>query len=93
MMIVSAEIRLFWQGGCPPQLTEWFAAQPLPVGGGELRVDRYIRQKSEEISLKMRGGSSGHPSAPLRSPDEASRQAMVEGLVSDPRQAASLANT
>ena len=55
-MLLSAELRWFWQGRCPQPVYDWFFKSGLPPGGGLSRVDKYVPQRGEaEISLKRRG--------------------------------------
>jgi hypothetical protein len=55
-MLLSAEVRWFWQGRCPQPVHDWFFKSGLPPGGGFSRVDKYVPQRGEaEISLKKRG--------------------------------------
>jgi hypothetical protein len=55
-MLISAEIRWFWQGRCPQPVHDWFFKSGLSPGGGLPRVDKYVPQRKEaEISLKKRG--------------------------------------
>ena len=55
-MLLSAEVRWFWQGRCPQPVHDWFFKSGLPPGGGFSRIDKYVPQRGEvEISLKKRG--------------------------------------
>jgi hypothetical protein len=55
-MLLSAEVRWFWQGRCPQPVRDWFFKSGPPPGGGFSRVDKYVPQRGEaEISLKKRG--------------------------------------
>src|ERR1035438_5096441 len=62
-MKVSAEIRYFWRGAAPGGLEEWFRSgegQPFPAGGGESRLDEYLRDADQtELSVKRRGEELG----------------------------------
>jgi hypothetical protein len=55
-MFVSAEMRWFWRDVCPSDLERWFFRQDPAPGGGDSRVDEYLRQANEkEIGVKKRG--------------------------------------
>jgi hypothetical protein len=58
-MLLSAEVRWFWQGP-QPDLQRWFA-EPLPhPGGGEERIDTYLVDSSQtELGVKNRGARPG----------------------------------
>ncbi len=59
-MFLSAEVRWFWQGCCPPPVHDWFFKSGLAPGGGRSRIDKYVPQRTEaEISLKKRGDKPG----------------------------------
>ncbi|HEX5043833.1 MAG TPA: hypothetical protein VFV75_13055 [Candidatus Polarisedimenticolaceae bacterium] len=54
-MIVSAELRWFWQGAAPPSLRRWFAGSGCPPGGGKPREDVYLLDPAQaEVGLKHR---------------------------------------
>jgi hypothetical protein len=56
VMFVSAEMRWFWRDVCPSDLKRWFFRQDPPPGGGDPRIDEYLRQPNEkEIGIKKRG--------------------------------------
>ena len=42
-MRVTAEMRWFWLGQCPPDLESWFFKSSPRAGGGEPRCDQYVR--------------------------------------------------
>ncbi len=61
-MLVSAEIRWFWNN-CPQDLQAWFCGKEgfaFPVGGGQrARTDVYLRdQRQAELGLKIRGNQN-----------------------------------
>jgi hypothetical protein len=60
-MLLSAEIRWFWEGSCPEALEAWFETGSPPPGGGSERVDVYLRdrQPQAELGLKQRGTKPG----------------------------------
>jgi hypothetical protein len=59
-LYLTAEARWFYQDECPANLHLWFCASVPAPGGGNLRIDEYLRQPcSSEVSIKMRGGGSG----------------------------------
>jgi hypothetical protein len=58
-MLLSAEVRWFWQG-LAPELHEWFADSPVTPGGGEHRMDTYLWDGSQiELGVKTRGSEPG----------------------------------
>jgi uncharacterized protein YndB with AHSA1/START domain len=58
-MLLSAEVRWFWQGS-RPDLYEWFAASSPKPGGGEGRVDTYLFDAAQaELGIKSRGLKPG----------------------------------
>jgi hypothetical protein len=62
-MLLSAEARWFWPSAPPPGLEEWFCSAHdtyCRAGGGETRVDEYLRDAGQrELGLKRRGGKAG----------------------------------
>ena len=62
-MPVSAEIRWFWRHEPSPGLKAWFCnaeGQFCSAGGGETRVDEYLRDPDQvELGIKRRGGKKG----------------------------------
>lgn len=62
-MQLSAEIRWFWRDSPPPGLENWFCradAHECPAGGGETRVDEYLRDPEQiELGIKRRAGKGG----------------------------------
>jgi hypothetical protein len=59
-VLVSAELRWFWKDVPPPRLESWYRSGPFPPGGGTLRRDEYLVDRSQtELGLKKRGGGSG----------------------------------
>ncbi len=55
-MLVSAELRWFWQRTCPPEVLNWFNGGMPPGGGQQERRDRYFKNKgNHEIGMKLRG--------------------------------------
>src|ERR1700751_4766632 len=62
-MLVSSEIRWFWQSSPPPGLEHWFResdAHSFSAGGGaEVLIDRYLREAGlTELGIKLRGGNN-----------------------------------
>ena len=58
-MLLSAEVRWFWQGP-RPNLYEWFAGISAPPGGGGTRVDTYLIDRNQaELGIKRRGSKPG----------------------------------
>jgi hypothetical protein len=59
-MLISAEIRWFWPREAPAGLQEWFTSldtHGCPAGGGQPRVDAYLRDPSQrELGIKLREG-------------------------------------
>jgi hypothetical protein len=59
-LLISAEIRWFWPDEAPAGLQEWFtspAAHGCPAGGGQPRVDAYLKDLSQrELGIKVREG-------------------------------------
>lgn len=54
-MLLSAEVRWFWEGP-QPELHRWFSAASPPPGGGGERVDTYLADPSQtELGIKSRG--------------------------------------
>jgi hypothetical protein len=59
-MILSAELRWFWEGSAPPGLERWFCGSTCPPGGGKPREDVYLLDREQaELGLKRRGGKGG----------------------------------
>ena len=59
-MIVSAELRWFWEGSAPTPLERWFAGSACPPGGGTPREDVYLLEPGQaELGLKQRGRRGG----------------------------------
>jgi hypothetical protein len=59
-MLVSAEIRWFWEGSLPAGLESWFHGGAWPPGGGRPRVDEYlVSTGTMELGIKKRGADSG----------------------------------
>jgi len=59
-MLVSAEIRWFWEGDIPSEWDRWFRSGPFPPGGGAARVDEYLLDpRQTELGVKRRGGKPG----------------------------------
>ena len=58
-MVLSAEVRWFWQGP-RPNLYQWFAGISVPPGGGGTRVDTYLIDRGQaELGIKSRGSKPG----------------------------------
>ena len=58
-MRVTAEMRWFWLGQCPPDLESWFFKSSLRAGGGP-RCDEYVRPSNgAELGIKKRGSKAG----------------------------------
>jgi len=58
-MLLSAEVRWFWQGSMPP-LSGWFAAWSPGPGGGTERPDKYLVDPSQtELGIKNRAAKPG----------------------------------
>lgn len=77
-MQVSAEIRWFWRDEVPG-LRDWFL-DPIhhgfAPGGGEERIDVYLRDQSqEELGIKLRGVKGDKK-------DDESKEVEIKGLVS-----------
>ena len=60
-MRITAEMRWFWPGQCPPDLEDWFFKPSPRVGGGQLRCDEYVQESngSAEVGIKKRGSKAG----------------------------------
>lgn len=60
-MLVSAELRWFWQERqLPPGLDAWFRSGPYPPGGGTPRKDAYLHDPDQrELGVKTRGQHPG----------------------------------
>jgi hypothetical protein len=60
-MMLSAEVRWFWEGQCPPQVHEWFHRSGAAPGGGKAgRKDRYFLQPGNaELGIKVRAEGTG----------------------------------
>ena len=58
-MLLSAEVRWFWQGP-QPQLSRWFAGISVPPGDAATRVDTYLVDRGQtELGIKSRGSNPG----------------------------------
>jgi hypothetical protein len=58
-MLLSAEVRWFWEGRIP-ELARWFGSGPFAPGGGEVRVDTYVVDPAQlELGVKSRGNKPG----------------------------------
>jgi hypothetical protein len=58
-MLLSAEVRWFWEGRIP-ELTRWFGSGPFAPGGGEARVDTYLVDPAQvDLGVKSRGNTAG----------------------------------
>jgi hypothetical protein len=59
-MLLSAELRWFWQGACPATVERWFHENARFPGAPEQRLDRYLPQPgNHEIGIKARGNKQG----------------------------------
>ena len=59
-MRVTAEMRWFWLGQCPPDLESWFFKSSPRAGGGQPRSDEYVRPSNgSELGIKKRGSKAG----------------------------------
>ena len=59
-MRVTAEMRWFWPGQCPPDLESWFFKSSPEAGGGHPRCDEYLRPSNgAELGIKKRGSKAG----------------------------------
>ncbi|HYP57799.1 MAG TPA: hypothetical protein VEQ35_05890 [Beijerinckia sp.] len=59
-MLVSAEVRWFFEGDCPADVQRWFHQGGPSPGGGDTRIDEYLWQPNEtQIGIKRRGGQNG----------------------------------
>lgn len=59
-VIVSAELRWFWEGSAPKELDRWFAGSGCPPGGGRPREDVYLLDREQvELGLKQRARKGG----------------------------------
>ena len=59
-MRVTAEMRWFWPGQCPPDLESWFFKSTPRAGGGQPRCDQYVRPSNgSELGIKKRGSKAG----------------------------------
>ena len=60
LMILSAELRWFWEGAVPERLRRWFAGSGCPPGGGKPREDVYLLEPDQvELGLKQRARKGG----------------------------------
>ena len=60
-MRVTAEMRWFWPGQCPPDLESWFFKSSPEAGGGHPRCDEYVRPSNgAELGIKKRGITNLH---------------------------------
>ena len=58
-MLLSAEVRWFWEGRIP-ELARWFGGGPFAAGGGEVRMDTYVVDPGQvELGVKSRGNKPG----------------------------------
>jgi hypothetical protein len=59
-MRVTAEMRWFWLGQCPPDLERWFFKSSPRAGGRQPRCDEYVRPSNgAELGIKKRGSKAG----------------------------------
>jgi hypothetical protein len=59
-MLVSAEVRWFWQDELPPGVEAWFHRGDFAPGGGRTRIDEYVFDPAQrELGIKKRGGGLG----------------------------------
>ncbi len=58
---VSAELRWFWEGNCPPEVTDWFTGSRWTASARtEQRTDEYFLMRGNtEIGCKIRGEGEG----------------------------------
>ncbi len=55
-MLLSAELRWFWQGACPEPIARWFFDGAKCPSDPEERIDRYLPQPGrQDIGIKTRG--------------------------------------
>lgn len=55
-MLISAELRWFWEDSSPPHIARWFHDGTKFPSEPEARCDRYLRQPGKhEIGIKARG--------------------------------------
>ena len=58
-ILISAEIRWFWQDNCPETVRKWFHHSGLKPFGENSRRDRYFHQRGNtEIGIKIRDEST-----------------------------------
>jgi hypothetical protein len=58
-MLLSAELRWFWQGARPEPIARWFHDGAKCPSDPEERIDRYLPQPGKrDIGIKMRGDKS-----------------------------------
>lgn len=59
-MLISAELRWFWQSACPARIDRWFHEGAKFRSEPEARCDRYLRQPGKyDIGIKARGNKDG----------------------------------
>lgn len=60
-MQVSAELRWFWEGNCPPEVMDWFTGSHWTASARtEQRTDEYFLMRGNtEIGCKIRGEGEG----------------------------------
>ena len=59
-MQVSAEIRYWWRKSEASRIEKWFHEGRCPPGGGETRIDEYLKDPGQmELGIKRRGAQPG----------------------------------
>ncbi len=59
-MLISAELRWFWQSARPPRIERWFHEGAKFHSDPEARCDRYLPQPGkDDIGIKRRGNKDG----------------------------------
>jgi hypothetical protein len=59
-VLVSAELRWFWEDALPTEVESWFRNRTFPPGGGTPRIDEYLVDRSQiELGLEKRGTKPG----------------------------------
>ncbi|MDX1613181.1 MAG: hypothetical protein R3300_02660 [Candidatus Promineifilaceae bacterium] len=57
-MYPTVEVRWFFRGRLPDQVTSWYRELPGPLSSAETRVDRYLRlDEGEAVGIKLREGN------------------------------------